>query len=113
MTETRTPTPFLAADFRTTRTFATACAFVVWTVPWPYAVAGRPRPSSLYTFRRIRAAWLGVVTHPREFTEFERIPTVVSGPPAHIASLLCLPIPPSSLGFRTSTSLSESLTKDR
>src|ERR1700676_1371503 len=64
MTETRTRTLFRAADFRTTMTFATARAFVVWTVPWPCADAGRPRPSSLYTFRRFfRAAWLGVVTH--------------------------------------------------
>ena len=61
MTEARTRMPSRAADFRTTSAFAARLdpeidRFVVWTVPWPLGSAavdpGRPRPSSLYTFRR-------------------------------------------------------------
>jgi hypothetical protein len=50
---------------------------VVWTVPWPLGSAwvnpGRPRPSSLYTFRRQRRRLGSALSgHPcaSEFTEF-------------------------------------------
>ena len=61
---------FRAANFRTTIAFATAslarafrspdCALTV------SPMRGRPRPSSLYTFRAtcdVATAWLGVATH--------------------------------------------------
>lgn len=34
-------------------------AFVVWTVPSPWPLGRRRRPSSLYTFPQLRA-WLGI-----------------------------------------------------
>jgi hypothetical protein len=42
--------------------FVMRSRFVVWTVPWPLGsawVPGRPRPSSLYTFRRAGNRRLG------------------------------------------------------
>ena len=68
-------------------------------MPVAVAAGGRPRPSSLYTFRRPcrrLGSALSECRGTREFAEFERIPTAVSVRPAHILSLLCLPIPPSS-----------------
>ena len=86
------------SDFRRCRSPA---AHVVWTVPWPYARrhVGRARPVSTPSRsaappeepgRGAERAWLGVVMRPsecsnvrEEFTDFERIPIVVSGRSAH------------------------------
>ena len=47
-------------DFLTTSAFAAAkSAFVAWTVPSPWLLGRRRRPSSLYTFPQSRA-WLGI-----------------------------------------------------
>ena len=65
------------ADFRTTSAFAAAQrAFVVWTVPSPWPSGFRRRPSSLYTFTRVRA-WLGIgLRHCLlAFPDFERFCT--------------------------------------
>ena len=98
-TEARTRMPSRAADFRTTPAFAGAAPSGARGLDCALAVCPttrRPRPSSLYTFTFRRAAggtggeakraWLGVVMRPlecsnvrEEFTDFERIPIVVSG----------------------------------
>ena len=44
-------------------------AFVVWTIPSPWLVSCRCRPSSLYTFL-LAEAWLGIASEG--FPEFEQ-----------------------------------------
>lgn len=91
MTETRTRTPFRAADFRTTTAFATA-ARRLWSGLCldRMTESRRPRPSSLYTFRDPSGSRLGSASSGSEFAEFERIPQVVSGPAAQSFQVCCV-----------------------
>ncbi len=96
-TEARTRMPSRAADFRTTPAFAGAapggsrgldCALTMCLS------AGRPRPSSLYTFTSPTSPSMACLARRRhardmpfaceEFADFERIPIVVSGRSAQI-----------------------------